>query len=146
MQEKQLHHINISAPNLLNICVDDDTGHEWSGRLYHCYSKTPILFTSVVDFLTKAEDLFDVISFPQASTKTRHFFEKEEVHGQKLAKVVEQREILEYEGKIGTFILQVRYRQKSTWQGEIFWKERELTYRFTNILEMLRWIDNVTSK
>ena len=61
--------INISAPNLINICVDNNEQKEISGRLYHCYQEEPVLFANVVELIREIESLFDRIAFPQASTK-----------------------------------------------------------------------------
>ena len=76
MEKIQQYKINISAPNLLNICVDQREEGKISGRLYHCYKKEPIVFCDVVELIREAEKLFDAIGFPQASTKTRSFTEK----------------------------------------------------------------------
>ena len=70
MENKKQPQINISMPNLINICVDEKNNGEFSGRLYHCYGKEAEPFHNVVELLRKVEDLFDRICFPQASTKT----------------------------------------------------------------------------
>ena len=70
MEQNKTLQINISMPNLINICVDEKEHGEISGRIYHCYDKEPMLFNNVVEMLRKIEDLFDRICFPQASTKT----------------------------------------------------------------------------
>ena len=69
--------INISMPNLINICVNEKEHGEIKGELYHCYAKDSVLFGNVIELLTIAEKLYDTICFPQASTKTRTFLESE---------------------------------------------------------------------
>ena len=99
MENKKQPQINISMPNLINICVDEKTHGEFSGRLYHCYEKEAEPFYNVVELLRKIEDLFDRICFPQASTKTRCFREAEPT-GRivRPEKLVEQTKVIEYRG------------------------------------------------
>ena len=73
MEERLLSQVRISAPNLVNICVDAITQGEMSGRLYHCYTQQEILFSNVVELIRHVEALYDSIAFPQASTKARTF-------------------------------------------------------------------------
>ena len=43
MKEK----LNISASNIVNVCIDNIDGVERSGRFYCYYSKDPIFFRSI---------------------------------------------------------------------------------------------------
>lgn len=136
--------INISMPNLVNICVDEHKDGEISGRLYHCYKEDSILFSSIIDLLREMEALYDQISFPQASTRARQFGESEiQQRKQRPQKVVNQTEVIEYRGKLASFITSVRFRQNSTWQGEFFWAEQNLNRYFSNTLDFIKHIDNV---
>ena len=144
MADRQFR-INISPPNLMNICVDSKAGGEISGRAYHCYSEEAIPFTSVVELINIAENLFEDIGFPQASTKTRTFEEKPEIQTSKLTKKASQQDIILHRGEKGTFVLHVQFRQKSTWQGEISWIEKEENYKFDNSLEFIKLIDQAVN-
>lgn len=136
--------INLSPPNLLNICVDCTDNGEISGRVYHCYKKGPVSFANVVELIKIAEHLFENIGYPQASTKSRSFEErKETVQAPRLEKVAEQKDLIQHRGEKGTFVTYVQYRQQSTWQGELSWMEKEQNYRFHNSLEFLKLIDQV---
>ena len=146
MKQKGTYRINISAPNLMNICIDASKDGEWSGRLYHCYNDGAILFSNVLELLKEFEIMFDRIGFPQASTKTRHFLKKEDVKQEKPKKVKDQKDLMQYEGQMGTFIVYVRYRQNSTWQGEMYWKEKDFKYSFFNVLEFVKQIDDAIAK
>ena len=133
---------NISPPNLINICVDERLEGEISGRLYHCYKEEAIPFTSIVELITISEKLFEEIGYPQASTKTRTFEEKTEIQPlPKLEKKVMQQELIKHRGELGTFVLYVQFRQKSTWQGELSWMEKEMQMKFRNSLEFIKAID-----
>ncbi len=136
--------MNISSPNLINICIDQHQGGEISGRLYHCYDMQPVIFSNVIELLREAEKLFDEIAFPQASTKTRSFVEKSQLADTRIyrpERVVDQEKVVEHTGKIGTFITSVRFRQNSTWQGESYWIEKETVQQFANTLEFIKQID-----
>ena len=67
MGDARQYRINISAPNLVNVCIDNNENGDISGRMYCCYHEEPVLFSSVIDLIRKMENLFDAISFPQAS-------------------------------------------------------------------------------
>ena len=145
MSSAQQYRFNISAPNLINICVDEKNDEEISGRLYHCYSREAVRFTNIIELIREAEKLFDTIAFPQASTKTRQFADECRQQAEPVkrpAKVMHQEDVAGYTGKLGTFITSVRFRQKSTWQGEFFWMEKEENRQFANMLDFIRLIDD----
>ena len=135
--------INISAPNLMNICIDQKAGGEICGRLYHCYQQEPVLFCNVVELIREAEKLFDGIGFPQASTMTRSFEETKGTDGgvKKPQKMREQQEILDYTGEKGTFITNIRFRQSATWQGDVYCVETGEMKCFSNTLDFIKVID-----
>ena len=136
--------INISPPNLMNICVDSKNNGEICGRVYHCYAENAIPFTSVVELINIADKLFDDIQYPQASTKTRTFEEKQEIRtSAALEKKVSQQDLIQHRGEKGTFILHVKFRQKSTWQGELSWMEKEERFEFVDSFEVIKIIDQV---
>lgn len=88
------------------------------------------------------DNLYDIISYPQASTESRSFVKKEKEPLQKLQKRVPQDEILKQKGKVATFVIYVQYRQNATWQGEVIWSERELKQHFNSALELIKLIDS----
>jgi hypothetical protein len=136
--------VNISAPNLLNICVDEVHGGEFKGRLYHCYSVEPVIFSNIIQLLREAEKLFDEISFPQASTKPRSFVDKDIMQNgfrQRPQRLVTQTELIKHSGEVGTFITSVRFRQNSTWQGEMYWVEQDEMMKFSNTLDFIKGLD-----
>lgn len=136
--------VNFWTPNLINICVDRHKDGEIGGRFYHCYSAEPTIFSNVVELLREAEKLFDGISFPQASTKTRSFVEKEHAQERSMQRpepVVDQASVVGHNGKLGTFVTNVKFRQNSTWQGEFYWIEGESVLKFSNTLDFIKQID-----
>lgn len=142
MENRQQYPINISAPNLVNVCVDQICNGEMVGRLYHCYKKDASEFSNVVELVKKVEQLFDRISFPQASTQSRSFVESSSVSGRGcLEKVVEQEEVVQHRGKCGSFLVCVQFRQNATWQGNLFWAEKGMKKEFSNTLDFIKMMD-----
>ena len=145
MSSAQQYKFNISAPNLINICVDENQHGEISGRMYHCYSEEPVRFLNIVELIREAEKLFDTIAFPQASTKTRQLTEEgpqQEGRMERPLRVMHQEDVVGNTGELGTFITSVRFRQKSTWQGEFFWVEKEQKRQFANMLDFIKQMDD----
>ena len=144
MENKGRYCINISAPNLINICVDQMQHGEIKGRLYHCYSGEPIIFLNVIELIRMAEKLFDEIAFPQASTKTRSLLQKDNnptINMRRPEKILAQSQIVEKTGVLGTFVTSVRFRQNSTWQGEMYWVEQDEIIKFSNVLDFIKGLD-----
>ena len=50
-------------------------------------------------------------------------------------------EIMEKSGELATFVIHIKYRQNSTWQGDIFWTEKQEKRNFRSALELLKLID-----
>lgn len=149
MENTQQYRIILSAPNLINICVDHSQYGEINGRMYHCYAEEPVMFQNIIELLREMERVFDAIGFPQASTITRSFTEKNVVQTQQVKKpdkLVAQDSVAGHTGQLATFLVSVRYRQNSTWQGEMFWREQEIVQRFANTLDFIKQIDVIVSK
>lgn len=135
--------INISAPNLISICVDESSRGELSGRIYQCYSKLPQDFENVVQLLRLMENLYDCIRFPEAATESRSFVPKEKEDISRPEKLLSAEEILSQKGEAATFAVHVQFRQNSSWQGDAVWVERDIKVHFTSELELIKLIDSV---
>lgn len=138
---EQKHPIAWHVPNLINICIDSVDDGEMTGKIYHCYSEEAIAFSNIIRMIETVEEFFDCLQFPQAATQTRSFHRKESVQGQKLEKKLEQEQILQMRGQKGTFLLNVKYRQNSTWQGSVTWVDEQREQYFRSALELLKLID-----
>ena len=134
--------VDVSAPNLMSICIDENENHEKQGRFYHRYSVEPMLFTDLNSLLIEADRLMDRIDYPQASMRSRTFFDGKGDRIEKGAERVRSSdEILSETGKKATFIVNVQYRQNATWQGKVLWAETEKSCNFRSALELLKLID-----
>ena len=149
MEYQELQYMNLSAPNLIVVCVDDTDNDDIGGWFYHCYGKEPAVFGSIIELMTKADRFFDEIAFPQASTQSRSFVEKKKetennVYNRKRPeKRIDTNELLSHRGAQATFAISVRFRQRSTWQGELIWLEKGEKVLFTNMLELVSEIDKM---
>lgn len=135
--------INISAPNLVNICIDRAAAGFYQGRFYHKYQKEPQTFCDVKGLFSLMEALFDKCGYPQSSTQDRLFQEKKEKNTAKGAsQVADIDQVLNQNGDLATFVVHVKHRQHSTWQGEVVWAEKNEKRTFRSALELLKLIDN----
>lgn len=138
---EQSYQISWYAPNFINMCIDNIDDGELSGRIYHCYSKEPWKFTNILQLIELADDFFDKLEFPQASTSARSFTSIQFSGVDRLDKVRSPEDFIENRGQKGTFFLNVRYRQNSSWQGSVTWVEEQREQHFRSALELLKLID-----
>lgn len=74
MKEK----LNVSASNIVNVCIDNIDGVERSGRFYCYYSKDPIFFRSIHELFRYMERFMNELNFPQSSTELRTYEDKQQ--------------------------------------------------------------------
>lgn len=146
MEHVKKSHASFEMPNMINICVDAVSEGELSGRMYHCYSETAWEFSNIVRLVEYAETLFDHIKFPQASTQTRTFRERTGIKMENWEHVTTTEYIKRQRGIRETFLLQVQYRQNTTWQGKVEWIEGQKSWEFLSVLELFKIITNVTER
>jgi len=135
--------VNISAPNLAAICIDRGEGGQYIGRLYHKYHAGAIEFHDFGYLLSQIDQLCDISGYPQSTTKNRTFDDrKKNTSGEGALQVADFEHVLDQKGGLATFVVHVKYRQHSTWQGEIVWAEKNKKQTFRSALELLKLIDN----
>lgn len=141
MEEK--YRINFSAPNLVNVCIDRRGEGGCEGRLYCGYYPQAISFYGEYAIIKIMEKLMDAINYPQVSTITRCYKQKKFSEKQEWRRIFSGKEIMKEKGKLTTLAIYVQYRQNSTWQGELFWSERNMLRHFRSVLELLKLIDQI---
>ncbi|MDD3362354.1 MAG: hypothetical protein PHW34_11845 [Hespellia sp.] len=146
MKQKADGHISLHVPNIIAICVNQKADDEIAGELYHCYDTKPWTFSSLVQMLEQIEELYNRISFPQASQRARSLVEMSPQKKEPLIKVTEPDAIAEKRGKLGTFLLYVKCRQNSSWQGELEWIEGAQKLQFSSELEFIKLVHNRLSE
>lgn len=138
-----MYRVNISAPNLMSVCVNEFHDGGPVGSVYHKYSREGLVFHNVFELLQHMEYVMDYCRYPQPSTRIRTFGNKEYQYQEKkkVELMVNADGIMEKSGELATFVIHVKYRQNSTWQGDIFWTEKQEKRNFRSALEMLKLID-----
>ena len=131
----------IFSPNAVTICVDCAREGEESGRLYHNYASDPVYFRGMGELLSLMDEFYERIQYPQASIEYRSFIKKAPCRAGEAGRILERKEPVRANGKKGTFVVHVQYRQNATWQGQVTWTERQVTKQFRSALEMLKLID-----
>ena len=139
-----MYPVNISAPNLINVCVNELREGCPIGLLYNKYSSEPMAFRNVFDLMQLMEKTMDYCQYPKSSTRQRAFGNIDVQYQEKkrVEPMVKTDEILDKSGELATFVIHVKYRQNSTWQGDIFWAEKQEKVNFRSALEMLKLIDS----
>ena len=118
------------------VCVDDRQDGRFSGRLYNPYWEGGVPFSSVMEFLTRMEELLDQMQFPQSFAAVRSF--------QPAPRPAEESppEPGAQEGKLGTFVVRVIFRQNASWQGSVSWLEGRRDESFRSVLELLMLLNS----
>ena len=120
------------------VCVDDRQDGRFSGRLYNPYWEGGVPFSSVMEFLTRMEELLDQMQFPQSFTAKRAFAGPP---GQgPVSQPLDMRQ-----GREATFYLKVLFRQNASWQGTVKWVEAGQEESFRSVLELLLMMDSAAS-
>ena len=140
------------ARNLMSVCIDSTDGCDYQGRIWHQYSDEPLEFGGFLQMLSIMEGLLDEWDFPQKALSTRSFFRqdksvyKRNVNPDEL--VIDQvqkengvRNVQNQRGKRATFIVQVSFRQRATWQGHVIHAESDKKDDFASAMQLLRIMD-----
>ncbi len=142
------------AKNLICVCINDDRDADYQGLIYHQYADDPIEFSTMSDMILEMDNLFDEWDFPQRGLAERKFDKKKENHkrpvpetdGDKLKiEIISEkcgvRNVQNKKGQLGTFVIQVVYRQDASWQGHVICKEKDEKLDFNSALELIKIID-----
>lgn len=116
------------------ICVDSYQDTVMKGRIQSPDRETEV-FHSLSQFVVKMESFLDQAQTPQAFTKPRTF--SRILHP-------EAGSISHSTGKGAkmTFELHVIFRQHTSWQGVLVWKEKKLQHNFRSVLELILLMDS----
>lgn len=117
------------------LCIDTYDGACMRGRLCGA-DMAEEHFESFIQFLVKMDRILEERQVPQSYTSARTFspflvpMESRHVPGGYP------------KGKCATFELQILFRQHTTWQGILVWKERKQEQSFRSVLELAFLIDS----
>ena len=117
------------------LCVDSYDGGILQGRLCGA-DHTVECFENLIQFLIKMDTMLEEKQAPQAYTTARTFLPVlvplESGAGAHIAN----------KGKLATFELQILFRQHTSWQGIVIWKEKKLEQNFRSVLELVFLLDS----
>ena len=119
----------------ITVCVDDYEDGVLKGWFYNaCHDVST--FESLSQFLIRMENLLEEYQIPQSYTTHRKFSAR--------LRPDEDSDyaLLSAKGAKATFELQVLFRQHSSWQGILVWKERKAEQSFRSVLELVVLLDS----
>lgn len=114
------------------------------GEFRHLYARESQTFNSISEFIYKLELMLEQIKIPQATTRCRKWWGDpckcrcgdDNDAPEKQWEFSE--DPLMINGSAGLFFLiHIRYRCNSSWQGEIRWLKKNCTMMFRSVLELL---------
>ncbi len=134
----------------VRVCVDERENEYFFGQVYHQELKEPETFYDINEMVLKIDEVFDLVKYPEASTKHRTFGRpqgrKIQISDEAEQEMEDNIQEKERAGKKATFIVKVQYRQNATWQGQVVWVEKNQTKQFRSALELIKLIDNATEE
>ena len=134
-----LQQVWAGADRRITVCVDSYENGILEGRLCSPHGET-VSFGSLMQFLLRMEALLEVHQIPQSYTVLRKFVEH--THGEQNASSA----AADRKGRMATFELQVLFRQHTSWQGVLNWREGKLEHSFRSVLELALLMDSALRK
>ena len=111
------------------VCVDEYQDSILSGRIVSSVPFGRRLFSQLMEFFRKMEDLLDGMQFPQSFTAVRSFSDPPLRTGRPPGADMR-------EGRCATFAVRVLFRQNASWQGSVSWLEGSREESFRSALEL----------
>ncbi len=132
----------IYGKNLVCICVDSNENGDMQGKIWTPYEEEAVQFDSGYDLIMKMDDLYDHWDFPQRTTSYRTFGKKDKTkdyhNPNSIRKREEIRNVKSFRGDKATFLVQVKFRQHTSWQGQVLWAEKKKKLHFRSVLELMK--------
>ena len=117
------------------VCVDSYENGILTGRFYGANQEEES-FCSLSQFLVMMDEMLEHNQAPQSYTAPRRFSNC--LHpGSVVGKTGSIRR-----GMQATFELQILFRQHTSWQGVVVWKEQRLEQSFRSVLELILLMDS----
>ena len=119
----------------LTVCVDSYESGLMKGRILNADLETA-RFENLVQFLCAVEEFLEEQQAPQSYTSLRKFSDFIQMSGDNDTSNRNRK------GAKATFELQVLFRQHSSWQGVIAWREGKKEQSFRSALELVILMDS----
>lgn len=119
----------------ITVCVDSYENKVLEGRFYNAYQEMEC-FDSLMEFLLCVEAVLEDHQIPQSYTAMRRFSEHFPVsEGAIVSGRIRK-------GSLATFELQILFRQHTSWQGVLIWRDRKMEQSFRSVLELVLLMDS----
>lgn len=141
--------IEKSLPNMVMVCVDGVENGDIYGRYFHWYKKEETFFPDSATLVIEMERFYDAIGYPQAATKTRKFMEREREKvpaKEHMTVIYDSQTLMQFRGKLATFLVGVTSRQNASWQGDVVWMEQKIRKHFCSDMELVVFVDDAVKK
>ena len=141
--------IEKSLPNMVMVCVDGVENGDIYGRYFHRYKKEETFFPDSAPLVIEMERFYDAIGYPQAATKTRKFMEREREKvpaKEHMTVIYDSQTLMQFRGKLATFLVGVTSRQNASWQGDVVWMEQKIRKHFCSDMELVVFVDDAVKK
>ena len=141
--------IEKSLPNMVMVCVDGVENGDIYGRYFHRYKKEETFFPDSATLVIELERFYDAIGYPQAATKTRKFMEREREKvpaKEHMTVIYDSQTLMQFRGKLATFLVGVTSRQNASWQGDVVWMEQKIRKHFCSDMDLMVFVDEAVKK
>ena len=141
--------IEKSLPNMVMVCVDGVENGDIYGRYFHRYKKEETFFPDSATLVIEMERFYDDIGYPQAAIKTRKFIERKGGRipaKEHMAVISDSQTLMQFRGKLATFLVGVTSRQNASWQGDVVWMEQQIRKHFCSDMELVVFVDDAAKK
>ena len=141
--------IEKSLPTMVMGCVDGVENGDIYGRYFHRYKKEETFFPDSATLVIEMERFYDAIGYPQAAIKTRKFIERKGGRipaKEHMAVISDSQTLMQFRGKLATFLVGVTSRQNASWQGDVVWMEQQIRKHFCSDMELVVFVDDAVKK
>lgn len=138
-----------SFPNMVMVCVDGVENGDIYGRYFHRYKKEETFFLNSAMLFSEVEQFYDIIGYPQAAMRTRNFIEREREKvpaKEHMTVIYDSQTLMQFRGKLATFLVGVTSRQNASWQGDVVWMEQKIRKHFCSDMELVIFVDDAVKK
>lgn len=141
--------IEKSLPNMVMVCVDGVENGDIYGRYFHRYKKEETFFLNSAMLFSEVEQFYDIIGYPQAAMRTRNFIEREREKvpaKEHMTVIYDSQTLMQFRGKMATFLVGVTSRQNASWQGDVVWMEQKIRKHFCSDMDLMVFVDEAVKK
>ncbi len=141
--------IEKSLPNMVMVCVDGVENGDIYGRYFHRYKKEETFFLNSAMLFSEVEQFYDILGYPQTAMRTRNFIEREREKvpaKEHMTVIYDSQTLMQFRGKLATFLVGVISRQNASWQGDVVWMEQKIRKHFCSDMELVVFVDDAVKK